>query len=192
MDKRISIKNVPVEMYMEQLGIEVGYSFQILNNEDVIGHIHLSELIDGNVYIEWVEFFPEHRGKHYFRKVLLNVMNHFQKDILYFRTSETLLEMYTYMGAVKSEYDSFTEMTKMYIDRASVADNMYLGIVLDHVNYEIKDGVLWINCNEKYDKKFDCTQVINVLTAYEKSNNANMIDLQNLRVSRTGLLTLGT
>lgn len=71
---------------------------------------------------------------------------------------------------------------------------MKLGILLEPgISYEIKDGVLFIDCidGDSFKKDFDCIQLVNVMTCESTDENAVIIDLQNLRVGRDGSLHLG-
>lgn len=110
------------------VGIKSDYSFQLLKKEEYIGHAHINILLDGTVYIEWVELLSGFRGKGYFRDVLICLMNHFKTDKLSFESSEENKEIYKHLGAVITGYDNFREMTSMELYRKSLMSEIQKAI----------------------------------------------------------------
>lgn len=111
----ITLREIPPEQMAEVIGLAVDNSFQILYKKEVIGHTHTNFLSKGGVYIEWAEISASHRGKHYYRSVLLRLMEHFNVEQLHFEASEDIKEMYQHLGAFVLSYDEDREMTRMAV-----------------------------------------------------------------------------
>lgn len=92
-------------------GINVDKSFSIEMNGKEIGKCGISEMNNPEeTYLEWLEFLPEFRGRHLLRETLLSIAEHLNAKHIILEASEEKVDIYTHLGAVKTEYDDFREI----------------------------------------------------------------------------------
>lgn len=97
------------------VGITCDDNFYIVKN-NIIGKvcINICEEDDEKIlFIEWVELYPEYRGKKYFRSVLSALIEHYQVRIFNFESSEEFIPIYQHLGAKEIYYDEHREMHEM-------------------------------------------------------------------------------
>ena len=92
-------------------GFSVDETFCIKLGQQEIGRAAISEMYNSEqVCLEWIEFYPEYKGKHLLRPALLAISNHCQVNEIYLESSPENMDKYMHLGAVKAEYDEFREM----------------------------------------------------------------------------------
>ena len=106
----------------ESLGIgHIDHSFFILNENVIIGHVHVNMMIYGKPFIEWVELYPDFQDNHLFRPILTALFNHYiGATRLCFDAIEKNWPMYDHLGAVRIEYDEIREVMSYELPRAAL------------------------------------------------------------------------
>lgn len=92
-------------------GFSVDETFCIKLGQQEIGRAAISEMYNSEqVCLEWIEFYPEYKGKHLLRPALLAISSRCQVNEIYLESSQENMDKYIHLGAVKTEYDEFREM----------------------------------------------------------------------------------
>ena len=112
--RKIELIEIPEDMHDEyEMGISFDRVYQIRNESKVtIGLIYLSDMVDENLYIEWLEILTPFRGRGYLRKILEKLAELFQKEI-HFECSEELRFKYLSVGCREHGEDGFTGLYRM-------------------------------------------------------------------------------
>lgn len=98
-------------------GFSVDETFCIKLGQQEIGRAAISEMYNSEqVCLEWIEFYPEYKGKHLLRPALLAISNHYQANEIYLESSQENMDKYIHLGAVKTEYDEFREMQGLLLN----------------------------------------------------------------------------
>lgn len=93
------------------IGINVDKTFSILINGKEIGKCAISEMIDPDeIYLEWIEFTPEYRGKHLLRPTLLALCDCTKAKYIVLESTPSNALKYIHLGAEKTIYNDFSEM----------------------------------------------------------------------------------
>lgn len=89
------------------------YVYQINNeNEIPIGLVFLSDMTDGNLYIDWLEILVAFHGRGYLRKIMEKLASLFHKEI-HFECSEKLRFKYMKVGCHEHGINEITELYQM-------------------------------------------------------------------------------
>lgn len=95
-------------------GIVCDVTFTIYEGDKKIGRCACSEVDrEGAIQLEWIEFYPEYRGKKKLRETLDIIATYFSAVCIQLKVSEENLPKYKSVGAKEYDYDDFTEMYEM-------------------------------------------------------------------------------
>jgi len=93
------------------IGLNVDKTLCILVNGKEIGKCAISEMIDPDeIYLEWIEFAPEYRGKHLLRPTLLALCDCTNCKYIVLESTPSNALKYIHLGAEKTIYNDFSEM----------------------------------------------------------------------------------
>lgn len=107
------------------IGINVDQTFSIVMDDKDIGICSISETEDKEeIFLEWIEFSKEYRDKHLLRPTLLALAKYCDVDQIVFESSESNVEKYIQLGAVKTSYDEFREMQGFKISVYNLQKNL--------------------------------------------------------------------
>lgn len=113
-DVNVNLVEVPKSRHeMYQLEPSFDYLYQINNeNEIPIGLVFLSDMMDGTLYIEWLEIMVPFHGRGYLRKTMEKLVELFHKEI-HFECSEELRFKYMKVGCNEHGINEITELYRM-------------------------------------------------------------------------------
>ena len=113
---KIFFEKTTDELYPNELPFEDVYCIRN-EREAFVGLIYLSELPDGNIYVDWIEILVVQRGRGYLREIFKTLAEMFPSKEIHFECEEKLKKKYLHIGCEELGISDLTGNYKMVYKR---------------------------------------------------------------------------